>query len=115
MTITDKELLNEFRGAGPCGYCGRQCRVREAHHVHTKGTGRLDIRINLIALGGPWECRCHRRFHDGSITREEMIEKVAEREGMTAEEIKNEIWRLRRMPKSQRTTKAKCPKCGHKW
>ena len=50
------------------------------------------IRINLIAL-----CRqCHQRYHDGKIKIEHLLCVVAEREGLSASWIEEEIWRLRR-------------------
>lgn len=59
------------------------------------GGGRLDVRANLISL-----CReCHNKAHAGLISRAELLLLVSIREGMTPEQITEEIWRLRRKQK----------------
>lgn len=65
------------------------------HHLFTRGAGRLDVPINLMSL-----CHeCHRKFHDGNVDRQTLVEIVAMRELMTADELVDEIYRLRRMLK----------------
>lgn len=99
MKIIDEDLLAEFRTPGKCDLCGKRCRTREPHHVYGRGMGgggRMDIPINLLGLGGPFECGCHRAYHDGKIGREDMLSAVAKREQTTSELIVDEINRLRR-------------------
>lgn len=70
----------------------------EVHHLFAKGMGgggRIDMPYNLIGLCG----LCHFRLHTGKITRQELLDFVAERENTTPEWITSEIYRLRRLPK----------------
>lgn len=102
MRIKDEKLLNEFRGPGLCELCDRWCNDREPHHVYRRGCGggtRLDVRINLVAVGKFPACRCHLLVHEGKITQEHVLRIVAEREGMTPDEVQQEIWDLVRKPK----------------
>lgn len=96
MTIKDERLLDIFR-AMPCEHCGYH--TAEPHHVYAKGMGgggRLDVRVNLVAL-----CRvCHSQHHNGnSPTRAVLLGIVAQREKTTTDAIQDEIYRLRRQPK----------------
>jgi len=59
-------------------------------HIHSRGAGRVDIRGNLIALGGAFDCNCHGLTHDGKIGREELLLLTALREGLTVESIVDE-------------------------
>lgn len=102
MKVIDEELLKTCRTSGLCEYCGKSCRSREPHHLFCRGIGgggRLDIPINLLALGAAFECPCHRLFHAGKISRLQMLEKIAEREGRTADDIEAEIRLISRTPK----------------
>ncbi len=115
MRIIDNRLLAEFRSAGPCEVCAKWCRKREAHHIHTRGAGRLDVRINLIALGSTEQrqCACHRNA--ARIGRAAFLEIVARREQTTVDAIIEEIYRLRRLPQPRvelvrRKRKGKKPK-----
>lgn len=100
MRIVNEDLLDEFRAARVCEWCKRKLRYpAHPHHVFCKGMGsatRLDIRINLIALGGPWDCNCHGEFHDGNILRCDLLAVVSQREGRLQDEIEREIYALRR-------------------
>lgn len=97
MIIKDEKLLNEFRGAGRCEWCKASCRRREPHHVATRGMGgggRLDIRINLVALC----CRCHQLHHWGQFPITcELKAIVAARESRLQDDIEAEIAALRKM------------------
>ena len=100
MKIIDEALLDEFRSAQRCEWCGRPtpggC---DPHHVFACGRSngfRLDIRINLLALDR-W---CHDRAHRGKISRKQLLAIIAIREGRPAEEIELEIIRLRWAPKN---------------
>ena len=100
MIIRDVPLMREFSGPGRCEYCGRVCRKRDAHHVFSRGAGRLDIRINLIGLGTvpPDGCGCHHAYHAGKIPRCDLLAVVAAREGLLQSDIEAAIYRLRRTP-----------------
>lgn len=86
----------EFRLKGRCERCSKRGPV-EPHHVFTKGMGgatRLDVKINLLAL-----CRvCHDGFHLGRISRDELLDIIAAREGVTRVDLIEAIWILRRAP-----------------
>jgi hypothetical protein len=104
--ITDEALLNRFRGPGPCEWCKKPCRNREAAHVFCKGFGgwaRLDVAVNVVALGGPWDCNCHGSHHDGNRPlRCDLLAVVAQREGLLQGQIEETVWRLLRTPKERR-------------
>lgn len=94
MKIVDDALLLDFRLTFRCEVC-KKARDVDPHHVFSRGSGRLDIAINLISL-----CRgCHNLTHAGKVKREQILAIVARREGWTPEDIEIEIWRLRRLPK----------------
>ena len=101
MKIINEALLDEFRTAQRCEWCGRPtpggC---DPHHVFARGRSdgfRLDVRTNLLALDR-W---CHDRAHRGNIARKQLLAIIAIREGRPAEEIELEIIRLRWAPKNQ--------------
>src|SRR5581483_761225 len=101
VAVIDENLLEEFRGPGPCEWCGRLCRLREPHHIFARGLGgsqRLDVRCNLVALGSSVRggCRCHRAAHAGAIPRLQLLLVAGHREGLLASDIEAEVWRLRR-------------------
>jgi hypothetical protein len=103
MIVKDEALLTEFRRKLFCELCGRFARNPvHPHHVLGKGHGggcRMDIRQNLIALGGPWDCNCHGKFHDGNISRVRILVAVANREGMLVGELEEFLWAVQRAPK----------------
>jgi hypothetical protein len=97
--IKNERLLDEFRTPGNCELCNFWFLKREPHHVIGKGTGgwrRLDIRINLIAVGSSqyFTCDCHRLAQANRITLREVREVVAKREGVTVEQIEETVNRL---------------------
>lgn len=97
MRIEDEPLLERFRNRLFCEGCGVALRwPAEPHHIFGKGHGgafRLDVEINLVALGGRFDCNCHRKYHDGGgeAGREKFLARVAERTGRTVESIRSEI------------------------
>jgi hypothetical protein len=101
MIIADNALLNTYRTAGYCESCGRHCKMREPHHIFTKGAGQLDTPINLVALGRSTKfmCGCHSKGQGGRANRERFLEIVATREGTTPADIQDVVWLLRRLPK----------------
>lgn len=113
MIHKDEKLLAEFRTAGPCELCYRWCNPREPHHLWGRGVGggtRLDIRINLIALGSSrgFQCECHTRIGDGNLDNAMAKAKVANREGVSVDDIERRIMLIRRAPKRLLL----CPRCG---
>lgn len=97
MRILDPDMLDRFRSAWRCEWCGRYMPTGcDPAHLFSRGAGGPDAAINLASL-----CRwCHRSSHDGNEpTREQLLRIVAAREGTTPEAIVEEVHRLRRMPK----------------
>ena len=105
MKVIDEAVLDHFREKTVCEACLRPLRYRaHPHHLWARGLGggsRIDHPWNLITLGGNRDCNCHGRHHDGNTpTRDFLIEVVAKREGVTADQVQAEIWRLLREPRS---------------
>ena len=104
MRIIDDVLLEEFRAKEFCEWCGRRLRYKaEPAHVFARGRSngfRLDIRWNLVGLGGPWDCACHKSSHDGhEPLQHDLLAVVAAREGLLQDEIETVLKRLRFAPK----------------
>lgn len=102
MIIIDEKMLTNFRGPGMCQFCGRYChKDREASHLFARGMGsgsRLDIEINLMALGGPWECKCHHLSHsEGKPSRADLLNKKSKYVGAPAHSIEEAIKFLQRL------------------
>lgn len=100
MIIQDDKLRKTFSAPGNCEWhkCRRWQQVRHCSHLYSKGTGQLDIRINLAGLC--WRCHLegnHR--HGGHPDFEELRQLIADREGCDPEWITDEIYRLRRLSK----------------
>ena len=93
MKHEDEALLQEFRVKCICERCGKRVWTGlDPHHLLSKGAGRVDIRCNLAAL-----CReCHNLVHSNPDELANLFQRVADREGMTVEAIKEEVWRIRR-------------------
>jgi len=67
---------------GFCEYCGAPGYTEE-HHIKTRGSGGPDIAENKIRL-----CiACHRLAQEYKIDRLELVQIVAEREGLAPEEV----------------------------
>lgn len=112
MKILDEALLDEFRTVGRCDVCGRSCLFREPHHIWARGMGgggRLDVRINLLAVGQSrtYQCFCHGLIHNGAIKRDDLLLIVARREKTTPGAIRDEINRLRRLDREGREIQRK--------
>lgn len=100
MKLVNPKALVPFRGPGLCQNCGKSCMTREAAHVFSKGAGRIDHRLNLIALGGAFACGCHHRHHQGREPRtDDLLQKVSERESVPVEVIRSWVAAVRREPK----------------
>lgn len=101
MRIVNELLLAEFRSRQRCELCGRATPEGcEPHHLASRGHGggyRIDARPNLMSLcPGPWGC--HQKYHDGKVRRIDLLAVVANREGVSVEDIKEAIWKLQRTP-----------------
>jgi hypothetical protein len=105
VRIVDPDMLDLFR-LMRCEYCKRPCRYpTHPHHVFGRGFGggtRLDIRVNLIGLCGPWDGNCHGLVHAGKVLRCNLLAVIAAREGCLQGDIEAEVYRLRRLAKRTR-------------
>ncbi len=98
MKLDRPEVRAEFTGRPFCEWCKRPAfGGTDCAHVFSRGAGWVDIFPNLVAL-----CReCHsRQGNGGSPTPMMLLELAARREGMTAEEVREEVYRIRRLDKS---------------
>jgi hypothetical protein len=98
MKIVNAKLVQEMGGPGLCEHCLAPSFHREVHHALAKGMGgggRMDHPFNLISLCGS----CHDNLHDGNLSREILWAVIAEREGVSVEEVKTEVYRIRALPK----------------
>ena len=74
--IVDKKLINEMR-LPYCELCGSSWCI-EVHHIVSRGAGGHDVPENLISL-----ClKCHAMAHNGRISKRQLKEIVARREGL---------------------------------
>ena len=69
----DKKSINKKKH--DCEFCGKQNCWTNTHHIKSKGAGGDDTEDNLIELCGV----CHRKVHDGIISKQELREKVKRR------------------------------------
>ena len=71
--IVDKKLIKDKKH--DCEYCGKKNCYTNKHHVKSKGSSGNDTEENLIELCGD----CHRKAHDGIITKEELLKIISNR------------------------------------
>ncbi len=107
MRYVDEAVLRLYRGPGRCALCGTFSPQREAHHVFSRGAGRLDIPINLVSLGGAWSCQCHTFAQQYITARARVVEAAAFREGLDYPFVAERVPWLRRQPKECQV----CPAC----
>lgn len=89
MRIVCEQTLDRFRGPGLCEHCRKQVAYREPHHLLARGHNagrRLDVSLNLMALGDWQSCACHAKFHDGNLPRCDLIACLSQREGLVFSE-----------------------------
>lgn len=92
MQVRNKKLLDEFRSLPRCELCGYCAFPLDPHHVRSVGSGRIEIRSNLMGV-----CRrCHAGIHAGKPSRAELLAFVAKREKMTVEAVLEAVDALRR-------------------
>jgi hypothetical protein len=100
VIVRNEELLKLYRGPGPCGFCGRWCRGRQACHIQPKGRGRVDHPFNLIAM--PWfnDCQHHLLQHTtGKPSEGDLVLKVSGWEMVPVDVIGTFMDRVRAEPK----------------
>lgn len=102
MKIIDPAALATPRSV-TCEWCGLYCRKpTERHHIVSRGMGggsRLDIRENLIDLGGAFDCDCHGRAQAGKISKDSLFNTVAMAIDSTLAKVKSKVYRLLRADK----------------
>lgn len=97
MRIENADLLASFGGRRQCEVCGRvrQC---DAAHIFSKGSGRVDEPWNLVSLCREDHAANHQRTNGRDVTRTQLLEIAAMREGVSPEWIIAEVRRIRAMP-----------------
>ena len=98
MIVRDQTCIEHVRhqAGGRCEYC--RCAGNHVHHIWAKGMGGapIDIPTNLVNLCN----RCHTKHHSGGApTRLTLISLVEMREGWASDQIEEEIYRVRQLPK----------------
>ena len=85
-TVKDKKAVKRCRKTR-CEVCGGIA-SGDPHHIYSQGAGGPDIPENLIQL-----CfRCHyEEVPSGKLSRQELLEIVARREGKTVDEVESII------------------------
>ena len=97
VRFESEDVLERFRGAPCCEWCGRWIGRAEPHHFyHKRGMGcasQLDIPENLVSLC-PW---CHHAAENlrpspnaparGPVTKAALLKVVAQREGWREEAL----------------------------
>jgi hypothetical protein len=99
MKIVNDALTASMRRRGPCRYCGKVVDLC-GHHIWSKGSGGPDIACNLIALGMPLTCLCHKSHHDGNEpTFDDLLALSAADNDCLQGDIESLVNLIRRMPK----------------
>lgn len=105
MIVKDPDLLSSFRGPGKCEICQAQHSWREVHHVLSRGSGGSDVRLNCLSICPTMSVygeQCHYRLHYSGqtkagrrMTREDLFFIIAQREGVSADEVETKLYELR--------------------
>lgn len=113
MIIENRNLRRKFSASGCCEHCHVWQSIRHCAHLFHSGIGggsRLDVRINMLSLC--W--LCHGKHHNGhEPSFKTLIGLIAKREGTTPDAIRDEIFRLRRLPKETTREQAGHPVHQH--
>ena len=112
MKVIRPKVLVPFRTPGPCEFCGKWCQVREPAHIFASGMGgaRLDVSINLVALGSTprFACPCHREHHQGRTPLKcDLMRLTAKREKTTHNAVERVLTWLRNLPKGSSDERAR--------
>ncbi len=97
MKIIDEAMLDRFRAASRCEFCGQRTQNgADPAHISARGLGsgkRVDLACNLVSLCRG--CHCAQGFRDGPSL-EELWAIAAKREGMSVKECKQRVWDAQR-------------------
>lgn len=87
---------NVIENPGYCELCGlpEQRTGLEKHHVISRGSGGPDHPCNMLYLCA---AACHPTAHAGRIAKVDMFAVIAEREGMSIDDVINTAYRLKRI------------------
>ncbi len=88
--VVDPQAINDAR-LPYCEYCLEGGEI-EVHHILTRGSRHDDIKENLISL---CKWKCHAKAHTAQISKAELWAIVAEREGMTVDEVEDMVRGMR--------------------
>jgi hypothetical protein len=94
MQLADEPVLDSFRKRCWCEWCRRDVHTgTDPAHVYSRGAGRVDHPLNLVAL-----CRrCHTASHLGQRpTRDDLLEIVSRREGVSRDAVVAFVHAVRR-------------------
>lgn len=90
MNHENKEVLDKARKRN-CELCGHKP-PNHAHHLMSRGAGRVDIDENISSL-----CfACHSKVHSDVREANKLWDKVEKRTGLTKQEIQVKVWEMRR-------------------
>ncbi|SMC63574.1 hypothetical protein [Sporomusa malonica] len=95
VRVKNPKLLKQLKKeVGCCEKCGSHFNLESAHLI-SKGANGPDIRENVAILCGParYGAGCHGAEHRGKISKYELFEIVAKREGITPEECRTRVRR----------------------
>jgi hypothetical protein len=97
----NQTILDMFRHAHNCEWCGRQTPEGcDPAHIISRGAGGPDHPLNLIALCRGWHegdfTSCHVRTHQGlEPTASQLFQIVAMREGWKCgEDVRLAVWKM---------------------
>jgi hypothetical protein len=100
MRIVDEAILKEFRG-GVCEWCKMAVAVH-AHHLFSKGSGRVDCRFNICGICA----KCHFNAHNANTGNPscrpsflDLLKLISRREKIDPELLIDRIRELQRLPK----------------
>ena len=101
MKIVDEACLNQFRGLPRCEVCGEPTPGgTEAAHYLARGMGggnTIDHRLNVCGIG---RICCHAGQHYSSNPpASALLNAIAKRERMYADEVSEWLWTVQRLPK----------------
>lgn len=93
MIVKNRKILELFRAAGDCEFCGLSLPRREPHHVMSRGQSggtRLDIPANLVGLCPFFKGNnCHHLKGDDPRFRPRFLDIICKREGFDSGEA---VW-----------------------
>ena len=73
VRVKNKKIISKKKHN--CEYCGKKNCYTNTHHIKSKGSGGDDTENNLIELCS----NCHRKVHDGLISKQELLKIVKRR------------------------------------